>query len=842
VQQASNNALATALAPGQKRQFVIRCQFDWDGNGAYANVNSDLSSVFESASIDRQMSGTLPSDLEITEGYVGGQLNLTLSGVLADGTPVWKAFSPYSGHALGTAALKPIAMFLDLGVQTSLGVVYLRQFTGTLATATPGRADGNVVITCYDASAPLAAPVTLPTWARDQYTITQLVNNPDTPDSGTVALSWVLEELLRQNGFYQGPPWHPNVVLGWTLNGSGLPSVGTIAIEDAPLTNNAWSFGYGQWNIPQFTPSGIPSTVYGQGRFGKTCFLGATKLPTLSGRGVTYVYGNAHATTPNDTYLTVNTYGSANSNLLGIGAWMFVDPTQTATASSVTFHLEEAHYNFSSASTTDRFPAYVVFNMNHQNGTIGAHVFNEGWGTSWTYASTGTMSTGWHYVSLVLQFTSTAINGSFYIDGVLNASGNGATAAPIGTFTYSAALTNSNLGQVIARAPLQYVQVWYQANTALAGLVQPTMLPTNPNVAIDQSTTRLNWLPDIYQDPGWDTLKDAAAAELGALYVTEAGVVTWDSRATVLSRQVAANSVLTIGFDSAADMQPQADLNSIVNTMPYTVSTKVGVYQSPAYKTTQANQFQVPPNTSQGWGVTNSGVQSIRLGNVSWHPQAQGYGNPSNPGEVGGGGPSGTFTYRDWMTIYSPDFWYDGFTAYTPGSSDPSGQPAASVGLNAQPMLGFVVNDRESRHMRLFLTNSNTGGGILEYAVNDSTPFLHVGGTVVQDNGSSSATYQDRPSVATYGVRSLSYPSSDWVQDATTVATVVQSVINFTRNPHPSFANVDIVGDPRLQLQDVVTLTDPLGLGVSMPASVYGITRSISLSDGVKDSLTLQTF
>jgi hypothetical protein len=842
MQFAGNTALAAALAPGQKRFFTVRLLFDWAGNGLFADPNSDLSGLFVSATVDRQLAGQFPDELEVTEGYVAAELDIILAGLLpADGvTPAWKAFSPYSGTYLSSINAIGTQVTLDVIVSTSAGPVTIRQFTGYVADAEPDRVSGEVTITCYDAAAVLASQVTLSTWARDYTTMTQFPSNPDTPDSGTVALTWVLETILRRNGFYVGPPWHPNVVCGWTLNGSALPEVGTIAIEDR-FVNGVWSFGYGVYNIPQFTPSGAVTDVYGPGQFGNVCFKGATKLPALTGRGITYLYGNAHAAN-NAALLGVNSYGSNNSNLLGVGTWVQIDPTQSGT-SSITVYLEEAHFNYSSGSTTDRFPAYLIVNINQATGAYGAHVLNEGWGTSWTWASGTSMTAGWHYLNFVVDFTSTAVTGTAIVDGVQTFSTNGGTAAAIGAFTYSHDQTNTNLCQVIARGPMQYAQVYYQGNTALAGHVQPARTQPNPTAALDHSMTRLSWLPDISQAPSWDTLKDAASAELGALYVTETGVVTFDCRTTITGRQLAVNSVLTLTLDQVDSLSPQSTLASLVNTMPYTTQAKHALNQQIAYASASASQYQVPATTGTIiQDLVQSGVQSYRLGAVSWHPQAQGYANPLNPGEFGGAGPSGGFTYRDWMQLYGPDFWYDGFTAYTPGSSpDPSTQPTEGTGLNCNVLVGAPNNVQDSRLALLQMINSNSTG-TLEYSVNDNVPFLHIGGSTVIDEGQVAATYSDATSVAAHGVRSLELQQSDWRQDPTSVLAVVVSVITNTKQPQPYFQSINIVGDPRLQLQDVVTLTDPGGMGAAMYASVYGIKRSIDLQSGITDQLVLRTF
>jgi hypothetical protein len=189
-------------------------------------------------------------------------------------------------------------------------------------------------------------------------------------------------------------------------------------------------------------------------------------------------------------------------------------------------------------------------------------------------------------------------------------------------------------------------------------------------------------------------------------------------------------------------LSPQSTLASLVNTMPYTTQAKHALNQQIAYASASASQYQVPATTGTIiQDLVQSGVQSYRLGGVSWHPQAQGYANPSNPGEFGGAGPSGGFTYRDWMQLYGPDFWYDGFTAYTPGSSpDPSTQPTAGTGLNCNVLVGAPNNVQDSRLALLQMINSNSTG-TLEYSVNDNVPFLHIGGSTVIDEGQVAATY-----------------------------------------------------------------------------------------------------
>jgi hypothetical protein len=845
MQQAGNTDLANALSSKQVRNFTVSLKFDWLKNGGFADPNSDLSANFNSAVIDRQLVGDFPNELEVVEGYATGECTLTLEGYLpSDGkTPLWQAFSPYSGSSYGTVGAIKVPITLDLYVLTALvpGGIQVRQFAGYTSDAIPDEAAGTVQIVAYDITNTMTQSTTLQTWAADSYTrITLAQSYADVHDSGTVLLTWLIEELLRRGGVMQGPAWHPLASVAWTLNGSGLPSVGTIGIEDPfvtefGLTGGNWTYGYGSYNVPQFTPAGDPSGIWGAGNWGNCCFVGASQLPAYSGgRGVTYVAGNAHGIS---AYAPSATYGSANSNLVGMSVWVKIDSAQTGTTQMTTF-FEDAQFNYGGSN---QYPAYGILSVTHSTGAVSLTVKNNGWGKTWTWTGSSNLTAGWHQVTCNIQFTSTAVNANVYSGATLIASGNGGTASTLGAPVYAFPASGGNLVQIKCSGPAQYAQMWVQPNTALASVTQPPSTAT-PSCTLDRSLTRLTWMPDINGVQGWDVAKQVAAAELGAIFADESGWVYFNNRVTITGRKLAANSVRTLTRDEFYNVQPESTLSSIANQVNWSVDTKLAFPYTSVYTSSQSSQFQVPANTTQQWPVTLSGAQSIRLGGVSYHPQAQGGANSANPSEPGGSGPSGTFTCNDWMQIYGPDYWYDGFTAYSPGSGTPGSCPPIAGGVNVLPEIGTIGDHPDSRSMTLVLINGNTSGGVIEFAVDDSTPFLHVGGTTVQDQGTSTGMVSDATSIAQWQPRSISVPTSDFFQDAAYAPTLAGMLLADTKQPKPIFQTVDIVGDPRMQLQDVVTLADPFGLGANMYGSVVGYNRKIdSSSNGVRDTLTLRS-
>ena len=826
MQLAGNVPLADALAVGQKRYFSIKFMVDWARNGAYADVNSDLSSLVKSVDIDRQLTGNYPAQLEVTEGYSAAQMIVELEGDAPDGTSVWRLFSPYSIFHPGTIAAINTPCYLELIVETSSGPVAIRQFTGVVRNGAPSRRAGRVSLIVRDAAALLQAPISMDCWAVDQFTRTQVAGNPDLKDSGTIVASSVMDYTLRRSGFYEGPPWHQNVVLSWSLAGSALPEVGSIASED-PYINGAWTFGYGQYTIPQFSPAGRPTDIYENGQYGKS-FKGTNALPAWpGGRSVTYLYGNAHSA----QRVNPLSFGSNNSNLLGFGFWVKVDAAASGTASTILFHLEEARYDYSG---TNRYPSYVQVQFVHNTGLIQIALIEEGWVEMWIQR--GTIATpGWHYVFVVWEFLPGNLGQYVIVDGATLTMTNFGTQGtwPPTPMTYAWPASSTNLGQVIARGPLQFVQVFYMANTGIANFVWPPSVPTNPNVKLDLTTLRLLWRPKARQEAAWDILKDVASADMGALYVTEQGVVTYDNRTTIKNRQTVANVALQLGLDQVQEVDPETVLESVINNIVWTIHTKHAESDASVFKATKPNQFEVLTSVTRTQPLTiGDDILSVRLSGVTWRPAAMGY-------TLGGG--TTTF-WQNYMIYYKPDFWNDGFTPYGPGTrSDPSVQPVTRTGGTVAVVLGFAdYTDQDPAHIRLVLTAP--AAGTVWFAVDDSTPFLNVGGTRIFDDGLNNHNLQDAPSITTYGIRTHTLAGGDWLQDDTTVPDLVASLLDDTKAPRPFFQSLEVVGDPRVQLQDVVRVNDPEGMGGPIYASVVGIKRSISLTDGVKDQYTMRTF
>lgn len=837
MQYPDNADLAKALAPGQTRYFKVVFKVDWGRDGSYSDINSDLSDLLDGdqgADIDRQLTGNFPPEVEVTEGYAAAEMHVTLSGNAPDGTPVWRLFSPYSALYPGMVAATGTPCYLDIVVSTDSGDVAIRQFTGYVYTGVPSRAKGNVQVVVRDAAMLLAAPIDIPQWAVDYFTRTQVTGGDDIPDSGTITLSSVMDYVLRKSGFYQGPPWHPNVLAAWTMVGSALPEVGHFAGED-PYITGAWNFGYGKYLIPQYSPAFTPDQVYEPGQYGYA-YKGANRIPDWDGLGtaVRYLWGNAHTA----QRVSPMTMGPNASNLLGFGMWVKTGPSwdtggSPSTQSYSLFHLEEARYDFGG---TQSKPSYVEVDVDHATGDITMILWGEGYTKSFFWnGNIPSAVDGWHYVFCVFDFLANALFPYCVVDGTaITLTGSG-SAWPPPANTYAWTTANTNIAQIVARGPIQYAQWFYYYDTPLASLVWPSSDPVTPSVELDLSLLRLLWRPKSVQEPAWDLLRSLSSADLGALYITEHGVITFDNRTTVKSRQDINAVTLTLTADDVEEINPETALDSVVNTWTYSLQVKHAEAYRPVYTEPQVDDYLINASSSRTQPVNlGSDLQSVRIGAVTYRPQAMGYQENGTTAPLGG--------WQTWMDFYKPDYWSDGFTPYTPGSrSDPANQPVPRVGVNCYVVLGWQdYTDTDPGHVRFNLTNAS--GSQAEFAVDDSTPFLKVQGTSIVDEGTTTLQVQDTASVTTYGIRSKSLPGGQWLQDQVTVTALALALLADTATPIPNFESLDKIGDPRTQLQDVVRINDAEGIGGPIFASVVGIKRKVSVRDGIKDSLTMRTF
>jgi hypothetical protein len=833
MQFAGNAALAAALATGQARRFEYVFKVDWARNGLYADPNSDLSVCFSEALIDRQLAGNLPEELEVTEGYAAAQVTIKLEGYAPDGTPVVRLFSPYSGLYPGTVSAVGTPCYLDVIVITSSGPVTIRQFTGVVHHGAPLRTDGAVTLVLRDYSDSLAVPINLPAWAADGR-LRRGNFSADQADSGTILLSWLIDYVMRLGGFRQGPAWHPNALIGWTLSGSGLPEVGHFSITDAhvPLREDIYDLTYYDWQIPNVTPAGAVADVWRDSPSGVA--VTGIYLPNWFLSTEVAVRGNAHAA----SLCGPLTYGSNNSNLLGFSWQAEVDTGQTSifmSPSEIRLHLEDVRYD----PTGDYYTSYAYMRLTHGSGDVRLVFVEHGWVKTWQWAATiNPVPTRWVNVYGVLRFASTGITPYLFVNGVsvaLSVVSN--PAWPPVAMAFGIPTTSTNHGRIEAFGPVNNAQIFYQHNTLIGDLIAPDYGLGNA-ASVSVSALRLNSIPKRRWDSAWSLLRELATADLGALYITEYGVVTFDSRADILARQTTATSDMTLTLDQVSDLGPSADITSVINHLSWQLTVREaeitynGSGVASVFATSNPWELAVPAGTTYADVIQylSDDIEQVRIGGVSYEPRAMGY--------LAGGGANPD--WAEWMQYYTPGFFGDGYAPYVPGSrASPSVQPVPAASVTALVELGYIDGDTDPSRIRLTLANASAFDAY--YAVDDRTPFLHVAGVRVITKSRIPRDLFHIPSVVRYGYRTATLEGGVWLQDELTVTPLAQGLINYTAKPHPAFQALELPGDPRRQLQDTVRIEDPV-LGGPIFASVVGIRRRLAKREGITDNLTLRTY
>lgn len=220
MQLGSDTALQQAIDANQ-RTVIHEFMVDWNRNGLYDHPLSDLTSICDAITLDRSITGTLPVETTLVEGFSAAQLQVTLSGTRegdAQGIALllspYRADSPLFGQG---SSLTPCKW--SVGLQTLTGSnPLIRQFTGFLVNKQVRSKDRSIVLTCRDGVELLHKQINLPLFIQFD---TQIATNATRINS-----QWVLDYVLRQNGIYQSPPMHAKCIFSVTGHGAMIPERG----------------------------------------------------------------------------------------------------------------------------------------------------------------------------------------------------------------------------------------------------------------------------------------------------------------------------------------------------------------------------------------------------------------------------------------------------------------------------------------------------------------------------------------------------------------------------------------------------------------------------------------
>ncbi|WP_031465958.1 hypothetical protein [Sciscionella sediminilitoris] len=721
---------------------------------------------------------------------------------------------------------------------------------------------------------------------------------------GGNSLSWYLLHVCRASGLYQGPKPPKGCVAYWTLAGGVLPEIGGLeqmprdGRQSWPVASGSWimsallqslnelpryvrSFGdrlpsgaeypVGPWSPDIETPHVYPRYMWRRGQFGPEMRYDVYDSD-VSSYGNTSDWMRMVGTTSEP--VVINAYGDYRCRV-GLGGWLRFDRNINSTnETSVTVMLA----GFAAASEIDPNHdgsidgplGYVTFSVHPSTRAHNVYVSfqypNQGVYQTWSCSWTPPLEDGVHYTAVNLDFgVSGAPTITTKLDGVTAARQWGSSGGTYPTsYSKYASVDGRNVEtsgvRVFTTGGAQHWGVWQQslvsASTPMEWSNSAACMDYLPQTDIGPSMARVLWTPDVQGKPAWDVIKAIGTADLGVVHTTEDGVLHYTNWEDIVRRRDTGETTTYLSLAEVDEVNPYTTFDSVANSITFTSQDKYAV-DAAIFEASDPQQFQVASGRSARWQTTVNDAMSVMPGNVTPRRLAQGYwsttaGSGDNPNDPNTGKPA--YTWQDFMRAYAPEHWKNGFTAHNrgdvvgagityPGASP--GQPAEGMGVFASAAAGWARGDRDPRHLTLGLSSGLPVGGRTSAAsVDDNTAFFNVRGYKIaadqQVNDTVAST--DTASFESFGVRNVSRPQSDWASDYSTQYDLTQKLADDLAQPRPVFTSVDVHGDPRRQLQDVVRIDDPGGIGGPIYATVVGINRKFDAQGGITDSLTLRTF
>jgi hypothetical protein len=224
MQFSGDTALAAAV-DSSDRILVQKVEFDWNHDGLYNHLWSNMSALCSEITIERSLMTVLPEECSTVEGFQSAKMTLRLEGTIAGSTlDIAQILSPYRTDS----PLYPPWWFVSTPVRVHITVrkadgteTLIPQFTGFISEVTISSSDRSVIVTCLDGSEKCRVPITLaPSGMFTWY------YSGSTGENWRHNTQWVIDYVLRKCGYYSSPPITDSPIYSATGHGSPHPDVG----------------------------------------------------------------------------------------------------------------------------------------------------------------------------------------------------------------------------------------------------------------------------------------------------------------------------------------------------------------------------------------------------------------------------------------------------------------------------------------------------------------------------------------------------------------------------------------------------------------------------------------
>lgn len=792
--QYPDDAELAAAILANEREFEHFLEFDWARDGMFAHAYSDLSALVKPASIERSLTGALPTSTTIVEGTSASELKVTLVGRREPGEPAANViFSRYSPESpLYGQTIRNTPVRYSIVTHTPSGPRILRQFTGRVRIAPTSTEHGEVPIICDEVN-DLLRPIWLPAFGSLQGTDTAYM----------FSAHWVMDRVLRANGYHQTPPAHPNACYSATLHGGTCPELGLASGSTLYNPSNEWRWTGGGDEPMYFDGQGAEFSTAGN--------TAGNRIPRPD-VGNTIGLGMRFKRVGTGTVLLAQYLNGAPVGIAISGGYDDASNCAISLQLDANGNVLLRLQNYFNGATFDKLATHP---------------------TPITDAS-------WHTAQGECTFNSSGVTFRIQIDGgewstvtVPGAYPAITAPAPFPPYPY---IEWPLFVQCQAFNPVTNIQT-YSTTTPML-----TAYPADfvPNARLDQSHNRLTAVPEFVETPSWDILKELANTEFGSLFIDEHGVVQFYNMAT--AREAKSNADLTLDVSRFGGLTITDSTDNVVNVLrgkikPYTVGQKT-VYNA-ATDTLVFNDWAAnDPEQTTYAALDDLTAQPIQgFPSITMWPEIRSMVWPSTIG-------------RNIIPAFTPDAWGDGqdnivhgiCSVHASNGTVPGTAPSVDVWIDGQNRLYLAIFNQNNAYA-VQISNGVIDGQHPPGSQRDSRTLqytLRIAGVVLLEQPEIEYKVRDTESIELNGYQPYDMPVNNWTQSYAAMTYICDQLLaDLSRNPIPIVESITVPGDPRVQLGDTVELTDIGPLGGSLTSIITGIRRALD-SDGLTDTYTLK--
>lgn len=748
-----------------------------DWTGDANHPLKNVSRYVSSINKDWALSGSSPTEITNIDGSSAAQLTLTLAGDY-DGRSLASLLSPYQVDSLfwGVEPLG-VEIIWQLGVVTPLGNVFYPQFVGNITMISPNRGENSVEIVALDRAEKMRKAVMFPAWA-----VSDLQANQGAVNSQLVDSSWVIDHCLRICDVSPTPYCHSNrrylELPEDDITGPQLWISGTGAIVP--------TIGWPDNSFIQQFPLDIdtPAMYDESGAVHPDSPEPAQTTLALEARGVGNDTGHSYYVADRDRL------SSAGSQLLAF----------TLITADNAF-LTVADHQVLNYRSSDNIVLKVLVGA----GQVWSERTNEITAVTVTTPKLN-IPTGQPWVRITCIWDGYKAAGAtcFLQAGSASQTSVGAVQTHSSSGDIFKGLVNINT--TLGLQDIGVVSTNF-GGIASSGFTNMIAHEAAYPAVLDRGLNRISFIPNRNYADAWQIVTDVASSEFGSVFWDEEGVFRFWNLDRI--RNLQGELTRTYTLDNVENLDITRMLDGIRNVWTVSTERKRGVWTR-TIVANDINQFVIPHRTRKLFKIWQNDVQITQPGILPRYSTIVGnpYGIPIWNNNVNDG--------------YVVQYLVAGVWAE-----------------NDAKVSGLDILSYQDHEGNIIVNIWNGWDETARLAADTGESTLRILGTKIVGLDPVTTTHRQEDSIDQYDVRNLAI-TGDWYQDSYDANGMSEKLLDRTSWPVPTTDSITVAGDPRIQLGDMIRIKDSDGFGSQFDAQIYGINRTYTLTEGLKDVLTVQ--